>query len=276
MEAVTNHRPAVAHGIRVYRHDRDSHLRKADKRIAKFGTNRHDGVANCSDLHRYYNLNMRAAFILVVAACAASANDAADRASSAATVVHEIMGTKDRGIPQDLLDKAHCAVVIPGMKKAAFVVGAKYGRGFMSCRKGSAGWSAPAGVRMEGGSFGFQIGGSETDLVMLVLNKRGADKLLTSKFTVGGDASVAAGPVGRTSSAETDALLRAEILSWSRSRGVFAGISLKGSTLRPDDDANQELYGKPTTNREIVGGTLAVPETASAFVSSLNKYSARK
>lgn len=219
---------------------------------------------------------MRVALLLITAACAALANDASQRANSAAAVLREIMGTKDRAIPQDLLDKAHCAIVIPGMKKAAFVVGAKYGRGFMSCRKGRAGWSAPAGVRMEGGSVGFQIGGSETDVVMLVLNPRGADKLLTSKFTLGGDASVAAGPVGRTSSAETDALMRAEILSWSRSRGVFAGISLKGSTLRPDDDANQELYGKAITNREIVEGSVAAPESAAGFVSALNKYSARK
>ena len=219
---------------------------------------------------------MRVALLLITTVCAALANDASERANSAAAVLHEIMGTKDRAIPQDLLDKAHCAIVIPGMKKAAFVVGAKYGRGFMSCRKGNAGWSAPAGVRMEGGSVGFQIGGSETDVVMLVLNQRGADKLLSSKFTLGGDASVAAGPVGRTSSAETDALMRAEILSWSRSRGVFAGISLKGSTLRPDEEANQELYGKAITNRELVQGSVAAPESAAGLVSALNKYSARK
>ena len=212
----------------------------------------------------------------LVAGCSLLANDASERVKSASLVLREIMGTKDRVIPQDLLNKAECAVVIPGMKKGAFIVGANYGRGFMSCRKGRAGWSAPAGVRMEGGSFGFQIGGSETDLVMLVLNKRGADKLLTSKFTLGGDAEIAAGPVGRTSSAETDALMRAEILSWSRSRGVFAGISLKGSTLRPDEEANQELFGKNLSNRDIVQGNTAVPAPAAEFVSSLNKYSARK
>lgn len=219
---------------------------------------------------------MRTVLLVITTACAVWANDAAERADSAAMVLREIMATKDRQIPQDLLDKAQCAVVIPGMKKGAFIVGAKYGRGYMSCRTGRAGWSAPAGVRMEGGSVGFQIGGSETDVVMLVLNKRGADKLLTSKFTLGGDASVAAGPVGRTSSAETDALMRAEILSWSRSRGVFAGISLKGSTLRPDEEANQQLYGKPLTNREIVEGGVPVPEGGSALVSALTKYSARK
>ena len=219
---------------------------------------------------------MRAVLLAIATACALLANDAGERAKAAATVLQEVMQTKDRAIPQDLLDKAHCAIVIPGMKGGAFIVGAKYGRGFMSCRKESAGWSAPAGVRMEGGSFGFQIGGQETDLVMLVLNRRGADKLMTSKFTLGGDASVAAGPVGRASSAETDALMRAEILSWSRNRGVFAGISLKGSTLRPDEEANEELYGKKLTNREIVDGTVPVPEAAAPFVSSLNKYSGRK
>jgi SH3 domain-containing YSC84-like protein 1 len=220
---------------------------------------------------------MRAAFVFsLLSTCIAFATDAGERAQAAAAVMREIMGTKDRAIPQDLLDKAHCAVIIPGMKKGAFIVGAKYGRGFMSCRKENVGWSAPASVRVEGGSFGFQIGGSETDVVMLVLNERGADKLMSSKFTVGGDASVAAGPVGRTSTAETDALMRAEILSWSRSRGVFAGISLKGSTLRPDEDANEELYGKKLSNREIVRGGIATPESAADFVSTLNKYSARK
>ena len=162
------------------------------------------------------------------------------------------MATSDRAIPQDLLQKAECVVIVPGMKKGAFIVGANFGRGYFSCRKEKAGWSAPAAIRMEGGSFGFQIGGSETDVVMLVLNKRGAEKLMSSKFTVGGDASVAAGPVGRTSTAETDALMHAEMLSWSRSRGVFAGISLKGATLRPDEDVNKDLYGKEVGTREII------------------------
>jgi lipid-binding SYLF domain-containing protein len=190
--------------------------------------------------------------------------------------MREIMATPDRGIPQDLLEKAQCAIIIPGMKKGAFIVGAKYGRGFMSCRTGRVGWSAPAAVRMEGGSLGFQIGGSETDLVMLVFNERGAQKLLKSKFTLGGDASVAAGPVGRTSSAETDAFLRAEILSWSRSRGAFAGVSVKGATMRPDHDANAELYGKKLENREIVAGTIAAPDAAKSLLETLNRYSSRK
>lgn len=214
--------------------------------------------------------------LILIGAVPILANDAEQRATAAADVVKEIMSTSDRAIPQDLLDKAACAIVIPGMKKGAFVIGAKYGRGFMSCRTGRAGWSAPAGVRVEGGSLGFQIGGSETDVVMLVLNERGADKLMSSKFTLGADASIAAGPVGRTSAAETDALMHAEILSWSRSRGVFAGISLKGSTLRPDEDANKELYGKALTNREIVKGNISAPASAAELVSLLTKYSGRK
>jgi SH3 domain-containing YSC84-like protein 1 len=203
------------------------------------------------------------------------ANTAAERLQESASVLQEIMGTSDRSIPQDLLDKAHCLIVVPGMKKGAFIIGAKYGRGFVSCRKGRVGWSAPASIRVEGGSVGFQIGGSETDVIMLVLNERGAEKLFRSKFTIGGDASVAAGPVGRTTSAETDALMHAEILSWSRTRGVFAGIALKGATMRPDNDSNRELYGKEIPNSEIVKDA-AVPGAASALIAQLNKYSSRK
>lgn len=198
-----------------------------------------------------------------------------ERLEAAASVMKEIMATADKAIPHDLLQKAECIVIVPGMKKGAFIVGANYGRGFVSCRKDRAGWSAPAGVRMEGGSVGFQIGGSETDVVMLVLNKRGADKLMSSKFTLGGDASVAAGPVGRTSTAETDALMHAEILSWSRSRGVFAGISLKGATLRGDSDANKDLYGADVSTKEVVAKKTA-PEAAGTLLSELNRYSARK
>ena len=205
----------------------------------------------------------------------AFADTAAERLGESASVLKEIMATSDRAIPQDLLEKAECMVVVPGMKKGAFIIGANYGRGFVSCRKGRVGWSAPAAIRIEGGSVGFQIGGSETDVVMLVLNERGADKLMSSKFTLGGDASVAAGPVGRTSTAETDALMHAEMLSWSRSRGVFAGISLKGATLREDKDTNKELYGKELDTREIVTKT-AAPEAAAPFLSVLNRYSARK
>lgn len=204
------------------------------------------------------------------------ANDAVKRLQDSNTVLSEIMATSDKAIPQDLLDKAQCIVIVPGSKKVAFIIGGKFGRGFLSCRKSDGvGWSAPGGVKVEGGSAGFQIGVSETDVIMLVLNKGGADKLLSSKFTVGADASVAAGPVGRTSSAETDALLHAEILSWSRARGVFAGIALNGATLRPDDETNKDLYHKDTTNREIVAGANS-PAAAAQLLESLNKYSSRK
>ena len=163
------------------------------------------------------------------------------------------------------------------MKKAAFIVGGNYGRGFMSCRLSSGfGWSAPAGVKIEGGSVGFQIGGSATDVIMLVMNTRGVDKLLSSKFTLGADASVAAGPVGRTSSADTDLKLHAEILSYSRSRGLFAGISLDGATLRPDESSNTELYGKNVTNKQIVMGNTKAPRAASGLTAALNRYGARR
>lgn len=214
--------------------------------------------------------------LLCASLLSAAGSDTADRLKEASEVLRQVMRADDSAIPQDLLDKAECAVVIPGMKKGAFIIGAKYGRGFISCRKGNAGWSAPAGVRLEGGSVGFQIGGSETDLVMLVLNRRGADKLMNSKFTLGADASVAAGPVGRTTTAETDAYMHAEILSWSRTRGAFAGISLKGNTLRPDEDANEDLYGRKLSNKAIVRNDTAVPEMAKPFVAALTKYSARR
>ncbi|MCW5980803.1 MAG: lipid-binding SYLF domain-containing protein [Bryobacteraceae bacterium] len=189
----------------------------------------------------------------------------------------ETMEMKDQGIPQDLLNKSHCLVLIPGLKKGAFIVGGSFGRGFVTCRSaGGEGWSAPASVRLEGGSFGLQIGGSETDLILLVMNETGMGKLLSSKFTLGADASAAAGPVGRTAAAETDAQMRAEILAYSRARGVFAGISLKGSTLRPDNRANKELYGKEVANRDVVTSGMTPPAGASKLLSTLNKYSPRK
>ena len=203
--------------------------------------------------------------------------DAAPRLEASADMMTEIMSAPDKGIPQDLLEKAQCVIVVPGLKKGAFIIGAKYGKGFMLCRKSSGvGWSAPAAIRVEGGSFGFQIGGSETDVVMLVNSEVGAKKLLSSKFTLGADASVAGGPVGRDSSAETDAQLHAEILTYSRSRGLFAGVSLQGATLRPDDDWNKELYGKAMSNSDIVLGSTAAPASATKLISLLNKYSSRK
>jgi lipid-binding SYLF domain-containing protein len=206
-----------------------------------------------------------------------AAGDAAKRLDDSADMLTEVMSAPDKGIPQDLLGKAQCVVLVPGLKKGAFIVGAKYGKGFMLCRKASGvGWSAPAAIRVEGGSFGFQIGGSETDVVMLVNSEPGVKKLLASKFTLGADASVAAGPVGRTSSAETDAQLHAEILTYSRARGVFAGISLQGATLRPDDDWNSELYASPLTNRQIVLGDTPAPPAAARLLTTLDKYSSRK
>ena len=185
-----------------------------------------------------------------------------------------MMKAADSGIPQDLLDKAKCVVVVPGMKKAGFILGAKYGRGFAACRqKGGTGWSAPAAMRVEGGSVGFQIGASETDVILLVMNDGGMKHLLSDKFTIGGDATAAAGPVGRSATAQTDAMLNAEMLSYSRSRGLFAGISLEGATLRPDEDTNKELYGRKATNREILTGDFKTPASAGTFERRLNRES---
>jgi len=215
--------------------------------------------------------------LLASAAALFGQSAAANRLEDAATVFSEIMDASDKAIPQELLDRAHCIVVVPGLKKGAFIFGAKYGRGFLSCRKKSgAGWTGPGAVRVEGGSVGFQIGGSETDVIMLVMNERGAQRLLSSKFTVGGDASVAAGPVGRTATAQTDAYMTAEILSWSRSRGVFAGVALNGATLRPDRDTNREMYGKDLDNKQIATQELPPPKMAERLISLLNKYSSRK
>ena len=207
--------------------------------------------------------------------CAES--DAAKRLNAAADAFKEVMDTPDKTIPQDLLNKAHCVVVIPGMKTGAFIVGGKYGKGFVACRKhDGVGWTAPAAVRVEGGSFGFQIGGTETDLFMLVMNDGGMKRLLTSKFTLGGDASAAAGPVGRETQAQTDAMMTAEILTWSRAKGLFAGVSLQGATLRPDDDWDKELYGHAISNREILTSGVAAPASAARFEADLNKYSSRR
>jgi lipid-binding SYLF domain-containing protein len=216
------------------------------------------------------------AFLTATSGLLFAASDAPKRLDAAADVMTEIMAAPDKGIPQDLLDKSECMVIVPGLKKGAFIIGGKYGKGFMSCRRAGAGWSAPGAVRVEGGSFGFQIGGSETDVVLLVMNQGGVKKLLSSKFTVGVDASAAAGPVGRTSSAATDAQMHAEILTYSRARGLFAGVSLEGATLRPDEDWNKELYGKEMTNQEIVTGNTTSPAAAARLMSTLNKYSSRR
>jgi lipid-binding SYLF domain-containing protein len=213
---------------------------------------------------------------LAIAPLLAKENDSAKRLNEAAAVFSEIMATPDKGIPQELLENAHCIVIVPGLKTAAFVFGGKYGKGYLSCRNhGGTGWSAPGTVRIEGGSVGFQIGGSETDLIMLVMNARGVDKLLSSKFTLGAEGSVAAGPVGRTATAQTDAQMHAEILSWSRSQGVFAGVALEGATLRQDLGDNAEIYGRRLENRRIVTTSVRTPKAALRLIGLLDRYSVR-
>jgi len=201
--------------------------------------------------------------------------EAFKRIHEATQVFKEIMSGKDSGIPHDLLDRAHCAVIVPGLKQGAFIVGAKYGKGVVMCRKASGGWRGPATVKVEGGSFGLQAGGGETDLVMLVMNERGAEKMLKSEFKIGGEASVMAGPVGRSVNAETDAYMRAEMLGYSRSRGVFAGVALQGSTLREDHEDNQTIYGRKVSNEEILMGKAVLPakSPSNELASALNRYS---
>ncbi len=221
-----------------------------------------------------------AGVIFIPVAASAKAKDEEqkenDRIQNAGTVVKEILDIPD-DIPQDLLDKARCVIVFPSVLKAAFIVGGSYGRGVMVCRTHknySGAWGAPAMMALEGGSFGLQIGGQATDFVILVMNDRGADGVLHSKVKLGADASVAAGPKGRSASADTDASMRAEMLSYSRARGVFAGISLEGSTLRPDGDANKRVYGKDVTAEDIIEESrLSAPESAHALIGRLQKAS---
>ena len=212
--------------------------------------------------------------LLFAKAADQDAKDERDRLQNAGTVMKEILDIPD-DIPQDMLDKARCVIVLPSVLKAAFVVGGSYGRGAMVCRTGkdfTGPWGSPAMYALEGGSIGLQIGGEATDFVILVMNNRGVESLLHSKVKLGADASIAAGPKGRTASADTDAYMRAEMLSYSRARGVFAGISLQGSTLRPDNDANGRLYGKDATAARIITESkIEAPEAAHALVSRLQK-----
>ena len=210
---------------------------------------------------------------LAIAPVLAKDNQNVKRLNQAAVVFSEVMATPDKGIPEDLVARAHCIVIVPAEKSAAFLVGAKYGKGYVSCRR-NGGWSAPGTVIIEGGSFGFQIGGSETDVIMLVMNQGGEDKLLSDKFTLGGEASVAAGPVGRTATAETDLQMHAEILSWSRSQGLFAGVALEGATLRQDLNDNAEIYGKKLGNREILTKRIRAPRAAATLIAELDKHPA--
>src|SRR5271169_1029034 len=224
---------------------------------------------------------------IVIAACLALAAGTADaqdlnkeqkRLEESGVVLQEVLNVPEN-IPHDLLEKAECVIVIPSVKKLAFGIGADYGRGAMVCRTGEhfrGAWGAPAMYALEGASVGFQIGGEETDLILLVMNARGMDSILSSKVKLGGDASVAAGPKGRDASADTDAWMRAEILSYSRSRGVFAGVSLEGTTLRPDDDANEQVYGHAIKAKEIVRSEhVVVPATGRHFVDVLEKNAPR-
>jgi SH3 domain-containing YSC84-like protein 1 len=221
-------------------------------------------------------------FVLTSFFSSASAADQEEkdenRLLNSGSVLKEILDVPD-DIPQDLLDKADCVVVFPSVLKAAFIVGGSYGRGAMSCRKGEdfrGSWGAPTMMGLEGGSFGLQIGGEATDFVLLVMNDRGASGILTSKVTLGADASVAAGPVGRTVSAETDATLRADILSYSRSRGGFVGVALEGSTIRPDNGANRKIYGKEVPAKKIVlSGQVALPPGAQSMISTLDTRTPR-
>jgi lipid-binding SYLF domain-containing protein len=196
------------------------------------------------------------------------------RLRNAQVALTEIMHSPDRGIPRDLIDKAQCVVIVPNLIKGAFLFGGKYGRGYAVCRH-EFGWSSPAAIGIEGGSFGFQLGGSSTDVIMLVMNHRGMQRLLGDKFTIGGEAAAAAGPVGRQTAAQTDVALTAELLSWSRSRGLFAGISLDGATLRPDRRENRRLYGRAISNREILETGVAVPGGARPLVAELDRISGR-
>jgi lipid-binding SYLF domain-containing protein len=199
-----------------------------------------------------------------------------DRVENAGKVIKEIMDIPD-DIPQNVIDKADCVVVLPSVLKAAFIVGASYGRGVMTCRSGEnmrGPWGAPTMMALEGGSFGLQLGGQATDFVLLLMSERSASSILSSKVKIGGDASAAAGPVGRNASAETDVTFRAEILTYSRARGLFAGISLAGSTLRPDNSANESLYGKKIDAKDIVlKGAIPPPSSAQLLLQTLNAHS---
>ena len=194
----------------------------------------------------------------------------ARRIRVAAEVFGEMMSAPDKGVSRDLFRRAECVGIVPGLKRAAFIGGAKYGKGVLVCRA-AAGWGGPSVIRIEGGSFGFQIGAGETDLLFLVMNRHGEDKLMADKFTFGGDASAMAGPLGRTAEAQTDALMHAEILAWSRSRGIYAGVSLEGATLRPDHDDNWRLYGREVSQRQILTGGAPAPRVARVLLAALER-----
>ncbi len=219
-------------------------------------------------------------FLLALPLVANAQEKEEDRVKESGQVLRDILESPDKGIPHDLVDKAECVVIYPSVKKAAFVVGGSYGRGVMTCRTGATfrgPWSAPAMMALEGASFGFQIGGQATDFVLLIMNEKGAKSVLSSKVKIGGDASAAAGPVGRNVSAETDVVMKAEILSWSRAQGLFAGVSLSGSTMRADNGANKNIYGKDVSAQDIVfKHEVKAPASASMLLAELNKISPKR
>jgi lipid-binding SYLF domain-containing protein len=226
--------------------------------------------------------NMKILTGLLVAAALATApvfaqSKVETRLQNATEVLRAMTHASDKGIPEDLLNKAQCVVVVPNLKKGGFIVGAEYGSGFFSCRKPSGvGWTAPGALRISGGKFGLLIGGAETELVMLVMNHDGMQHLLSDHFQIGGEASAAAGPVGRDSSAMTDAEMHAEILTYSRSRGIFGGVDVTGAGVTTDKDADKALYGHEVSNQEIASGNVATPPAASPFVHELDRLSSRK
>jgi len=200
-------------------------------------------------------------------------SDELKRIDAAANVLEEVMGAPDKGIPKEVLESAKCVAVVPSMIKGGFIVGARYGKGVATCRT-SNGWSAPAPISIAGGSWGLQFGGEAVDLVMLVMNDRGMEHLLSSKFKLGAEASVAAGPVGRQAEANTDWKMRSEVLSYSRSRGVFAGLELNGAVVKQDDDDTSKLYGKDVSFKSILTGQIPPPQGSERFLATVRKYSA--
>ena len=224
---------------------------------------------------------MRSLFLIAIAALPLLADSPMDehnkRIRESATVLNEIMSAGDKGIPKDMLEKAQCVGVVPNLKRVGLIVGGKYGKGVLTCRLGNGpAWSAPSTIRIEGGSVGLQIGVGETDLIFIVMNESGVNKISQDKFTVGADASVMAGPVGRSAAAETDAVMKAEILAYSRSHGLFAGISLEGATLRPDNSDNEKIYGHPVTQKQLLHGNETPRPSSRALFDELDKWAPYK
>jgi lipid-binding SYLF domain-containing protein len=216
-------------------------------------------------------ISLALASVASMVCAVAPENGSQKRVSASAEVLSEILHAKDKGIPADLLARGQCVGIVPSLKRAGFIVGAKYGKGVVVCRTPS-GWSAPSTIRIEGGSFGFQIGAGETDLVFIVMNQHGVRNLMKDKFTIGGDASAMAGPVGRSGEAQTDALMRAQIIGYSRAHGIFAGVALEGSTLRPDNADNRELYGREVSQGQILTGHTRHPAVARPIYAELDRY----